>query len=166
VQNTKVVNAMKSLQDLDDINLHLDELQESANKHTELVRKLEETRKQYLADTKKTEAILKQIEEAERQLARSEAAVTNARKNHQLQIDATADALDNAKSQLLRVEKDRREGMARVEAGEQEVRALEAEIEKERLKNESERNRILQEYKNVEAAFLARNEKRMNALNI
>jgi DNA repair exonuclease SbcCD ATPase subunit len=161
---TKVVNAMQALQDLDTTNVLLDDLQEEANKDTELVRKIEETRKRYHASDKKTAEVHKLIEETTRQLARAEEKIVHQRKQHKLQIDAAQEALEMAKSQLLRVEKERRQGMARVEAGEMEVKAIEAAIDQERAKTEAEIQSIVAEYKQVETAFLERNEKRMAAL--
>jgi len=161
---TKVVNALQTLQDLDATNTVLDDLQEEVNKHADLVRKLDETRKKYLASDKKTAELHKQMEEAERQLARAEAKIVQQRKQHQLQIDAVTDELNMAKQQLLRVEKDRREGMARVEAGEKEVQALQNAMEQARRTTEAEIEAVLAEYKQVEADFLERNRQQMEAV--
>ena len=161
---TKVVNALQTLQDLDATNTVLDDLQDEVNKHAELVRKLDETRKKYLASDKKTAELHKQMEEAERQLARAEAKIVQQRKQHQLQIDAVTDELNMAKQQLLRVEKDRREGMARVEAGEKEVQALQNAMEQARRTTEAEIETVLAEYKQVEADFLERNRQQVEAV--
>lgn len=161
---TKVVNASQALKCFETTIAILDELLEEAKKHTELVRKIEETRKRFQASDKKTAEVHKQIEEATRQLSRSEETIVHQRKQHQLHVDAAQDALEQAKLQLLRVEKVRREGMARVEAGEAEVRAIEAAIDHERLKAEAEIQAIVAEYKTVETAFLERNQTRMDAL--
>ena len=56
------------------------------------------------------------------------------RKQGTMKMDAAQDRLDTAKAQLVLVEKERREGMARVEAGEAEVRALEAQMQQEQQK--------------------------------
>jgi hypothetical protein len=72
--------------------------------------------------------------------------------------------LDIAKDQLLIVEKERRESNARIEAGEAEVRALEAQMKAEQLKTEEEIAIMLAEYRELEQAFKKRNEKRMIAI--
>mmetsp|Transcript_10111 Transcript_10111/g.17899 ORF Transcript_10111/g.17899 Transcript_10111/m.17899 type:complete len:86 (+) Transcript_10111:3-260(+) len=81
-----------------------------------------------------------------------------------MKMVAVQDRLDIAKEQLLIVEKERREGMARVEAGESEVRALEAQMKAEQVKTEEEIADMIAEYKRLEDAFFKRNEKRMMAV--
>ena len=70
--------------------------------------------------------------------------------------------IEISKEQLLLVEKERREGMARVEAGEAEVRALEAQMNAAQEQTDKEIAELIAEYKETEKAFLMRNEKRMN----
>jgi hypothetical protein len=54
--------------------------------------------------------------------------------------------------------------MARVDAGESEVRALEAQMKAEQEKTDKEISELMQEYKERERAFMMRNEKRMQAV--
>jgi hypothetical protein len=166
IQNckTKVANATRALQELEATNSVLDDLQEQANANTELVRKTEETRKRLQAAQKKSELVDKQMEETSWQLARSEETIAHQRKQHKLQMDAVQETLDEAKQILLRVERERREAMARIDAGEAEVRAIAAALDEERAQNDAEIQAMLEEYKAVEAAYLKRNQARMNAL--
>jgi hypothetical protein len=62
------------------------------------------------------------------------------------------------------VEKERRDGMARVEAGEEEVRALEAQMKTEQEKTMQEIAELVAEYKEMEKLFVVRNEQRMTAI--
>ena len=64
----------------------------------------------------------------------------------------------------MEVEKERREGMARVEAGEAEVKALEAQMKEEQIKTEKEVAALIAEFKETEKAFMMRNERRMQAI--
>jgi len=161
---TKVVNAMKAMHDLDATNTMLDDLQEEITKHQQLVQKIEETRKSCTATEKQTEAADNRLKEAQRQLERSETKIVQQRKQHEMQIQAVHEALDAAKKQLLRVEKDRRESMARVEAGEQEVRMLEEAMREDRVKTEHQIESMIAEYKQVEKAFLERNANQMHLI--
>jgi chromosome segregation ATPase len=163
---TKVANATRALQDLEATNSVLDDLLEQANTHTELVRKTEETRKRLQTIQKKAEIVDKQIEETTWQLTRSEESIAHQRKQHKLQMDAVQETLDEAKNILLRVERERREGMARIEAGEAEVRAIADAMEHERAQNDAEIHAMTEEYKIVEIAYLKRNQARMDALLI
>ena len=103
-------------------------------------------------------------EESERGLLRVEEKLTHMRKQGKMKMDATQDRLDTAKSQLMEVEKERREGMARVEAGEAEVKALEAQMKEEQIKTEKEVAALIAEFKETEKAFMMRNERRMQAI--
>jgi chromosome segregation ATPase len=161
---TKVVNAMQALQDLATTKTVLDDLQEEAGRHTELVRRNDETRKRFQANEKKTGEVLTMIVEATRQLARVEEKIEHQRKQHILHIDAAQEALDKAKLQLHRVEKDRREVMARIAAGEAEVRSIEAAINDELAKTDFEIQTVVAQYKTVETVYLKRNQERMDAL--
>jgi hypothetical protein len=161
---TKVVNAKQALQDLDTTNAILVGLQEEANQHTELVRRNEAIRTRIAASDKKTAEMHKQIEEANRQLSRAEESIVHQRKQYELKMDAAQDALEHAKSQLLHVEKERREGMARLESGEAAVRAIESAIDQERLETELEIEKMVVQYETVESAFLERNETHMDAV--
>ena len=163
---TKIAHAMRAVHDLDATNVLLDDLQEQANTYTELVRKTEETRKRYLSIQKKNETVEKQIEEITWQLARSDETILHQRKQHKLQMDAALDALEEAKSVLLRVERERREGIARIEAGEAEVQAIAHAMDQEREQNDADINAMIQEYKMVEDAFLRRNQTRMDTIAI
>ena len=163
---TKIANATRAVHDLDATNTLLDDLQEQAKTYTELVRKTEETRKRYLSTQKKNDAIEKQIEEISWQLARSDETILHQRKQHKLQMDAVFEALEEAKSVLLRVEQERREGIARIEAGEAEVQAIANLMDQEREQNDADINAMIEEYKLVEEAFLYRNQTRMDAIVI
>jgi kinetochore protein Nuf2 len=163
---TKIANATRAVQDLESTNALLDDLQEQANTYTELVRKTEESRKRYLSMQKKNEAIEKQMEEISWQLARTDETIMHQRKQHKLHMDAVLEALEEAKSVLLRVERERREGIARIEAGEAEVQAIADAMDQEREQNDADINAMIEEYKMVEEAFLRRNQRRMDAIAI
>jgi hypothetical protein len=163
---TKIANASRVLNELDKTNSILEDLQEQADSYIELVRKTEEARKRYQSVQKKNESVEKQIEEISWQLVRSEESIAHQRKQHKLQMDAVHEALEEAKSVLLRVERERREGIARIEAGEAEVQAIAAVMDEERVQNDAEIHAMIDEYKVVEAAFLKRNQSRMDALVI
>lgn len=161
---TKVLHAMKAANNLEATYSHLEELQFEVNQHMELVRKLDDSRKQYLTKNKQLTDVSKQMEVADRQLSRVEAMIVQQRKQHQLQVTAVMDQLEMAKEQLLRVEKDRRENMARIEAGEAEVRAIQAAIQGARTQAQHEIDCVLTEYQQVEAEFLERNRCQMELI--
>jgi chromosome segregation ATPase len=161
---TKAMNVQQATKDMQSVLVVLKELQEEFSRYEQLVRQSEETIEKIEANEKKAADILEVTEETERYLHRSEEKIVYQRKQHKMQIEASHDALEMVKSQLLSVEKDRRDGMARVEAGETEVRALEAAIELARVKTQEEIQTMIAEYQETEKLYLARNNKRMTAI--
>jgi chromosome segregation ATPase len=161
---TKAMNVQQATKDMQSVLVVLEELQEEFSRYEQLVRQSEETIEKIEANEKKAADILEVTEETERYLHRSEEKIVYQRKQHKMQVEAAHDALEMVKSQLLSVEKDRRDGMARVEAGETEVRALEAAIELARAKTQEEIQAMIAEYHETEKLYLARNNKRMTAI--
>jgi chromosome segregation ATPase len=161
---TKAMNVQQATKDMQSVLVVLEELQEEFSRYEQLVRQSEETIEKIEANEKKAADILEVTEETERYLHRSEEKIVYQRKQHKMQVEAAHDALEMVKSQLLSVEKDRRDGMARVEAGETEVRALEAAIELARVKTQEEIQAMIAEYHETEKLYLARNTKRMTAI--
>jgi len=90
--------------------------------------------------------------------------LNNLRKQHKLKMDAAQESLEQAKVQLLEVEKERRDGMARVEAGEAEVRAMEARIEEETKRTDSEIEGMVTEFQETERIVLEQDAKFMSAI--
>ena len=161
---TKIANAQQAAQNLEAVTALLDDLRDEAWKHQETLRRMEETRKQCTATAKQTTELHKQMDEAQRRLERAQAKIVQQRKQHEMQIAAVDDALMEAKNQLLRVERERREGMARIEAGEQQIRALETLMAQDEQESEFKIRSVIQEYKQVELSFLEQNSKRLHAL--
>jgi hypothetical protein len=121
-----------------------------------------------------------QVLAAEQESLQAEAAVTQAEREHQrqnehcagekkrqeLQYVAAQESHDTVMDQLLRLEKDRRDAMARTEQGEREVAALSAQLEEEkRLADETVRHMVGQ-YRVQERAWKKRLEGQMNELGI
>lgn len=158
---TKILNVKQISKDFDSINTTLEELQLQATKYSDVVKRLEEVQGKIQASEKQSFEYTKATEQAERELHRMEDKIVHQRQQHKMQMDAMQEALEVAKSQLLDVEKDRRDGMARVEAGEAEVKKLEADMEREKYKTAQEIQAMIREYQETEMLFLERNAERM-----
>jgi chromosome segregation ATPase len=126
---TKAIHVQQATEGMQSVLVVLEELQGEFARYEQLVRQSETTIDKIEATEKKTADILEVTEEMERYLHRGEEKILYQRKQHKMQVEATHDALEMVKSHLVSVERDRRDGMARVEAGETEVRAIEAAIE-------------------------------------
>jgi len=159
---TKFLHLQQSIKDVKDTMSLQKQVLEEASKYNNVVKEISETEKEIAANREKTDEITNKSEEAERGLIRAEEKLNHLRKQGKMKADAVQDRLEISKEQLLLVEKERREGMARVEAGEAEVRALEAQMNAAQEQTDKEIAELIAEYKETEKAFLMRNEKRMN----
>jgi hypothetical protein len=161
---TKAMHVQQATKGMQSVLVVLEELQEEFARYEHLVRQSEKTIEKIQTGEKKTADVLGVTEDMERYLHRSEEKILYQRKQHKVQVEAAHDALEMVKSHLVSVEKDRRDGMALVEAGESEVRAIEAAIKLSRVKTQEEIQTLIAEYKETEKLYLARNNKRMAAI--
>lgn len=162
---TKLVNGKQAVNELEThTNVALVELLDISNKHTEFVRKMEDTRRKLASHKKNRAEIDEQMEESDIELTRLEKAIVQQRKQHTLQMDAAQESLEQSQSRLLHVERERRNGMARVDAGAANVQALQAQIDLERREAEAKVQALISHYQTVEQAFLNRNQLYMDAL--
>jgi len=151
----------QAIKDLEECITLQEHVLDESSKYQEAARDLESTEKEVQANEEKATEIQEKTNESERSLVRLEEKLAHMHKQSKLKMDAVQDNIDIAKEQLLIVEKDRREGLARVEAGETEVQALKAHIQEETSKTEGEIAEIVSEYKRMQGAFLKRNQQRM-----
>lgn len=104
------------------------------------------------------------VTQAEREYQRQYEHCAGEKKRHELQFVAAQESHDTVLDQLLRLEKDRRDAMARTEQGEREVAALSAQLEEEkRLADETVQNMVGQ-YRIQERAWKGRLEVQMKEL--
>lgn len=156
----KYSNALKLYQEFSDCIKDIDELKEEAQKYNDIVYKLNQTQKEISDMEKATDELNSQITDAERDRNRIEEKIKAQTLQHQMNMQAIQESMDNAKKELLQVEKDRRDAMARIEAGEKEVQALNALIEQEQIKTDAEIQNLITNYKKLELKFRERNDKR------
>lgn len=161
---TKMVRLKQAIQDLKHTMVLQQEVLEEARKYQEAADKVQTT----LLDVKNTQAKTDELEEktdeAERSLMRLEEKLMHMRKQAKMKMDAVLDRIDIGNEQLLIVERERREAKARVEAGEAQVRTLQAQMEAERLEGQQELSKLVEEYRALEQFFYQRNDKRMAAV--
>ena len=160
----KTARLHQAIKDLQETMVLQRQVLDEASKYDEAENQAEETIKEVESNQIKTSDIEDAIEESERSLYRLEEKLSHMRKQSKMKTDAAQDRLEIAKEQLVIVEKERRDGMARVEAGEAEVESLKAQMQAEQDRTEEEIAAMIAEYKSLEAAFQKRNEKRMQAI--
>lgn len=160
----KTVRLQQAIKDLHDTMVLQRQFLDEAAKYDEVKNQVVETTKEVEANHAKTSEVEESTEEAERSLFRLEEKLSRMRKQSIMKMDAVQDRLDIAKEQLFIVEKERRDGMARVEAGEAEVQALKEQMRVEQEQTEEEIATMIAAFKELEEAFYKRNEKRMQAV--
>lgn len=161
---TKIVQLQQATKTVVETSVLQKQVLEEADKYEQAMGQVDDTTKDVDENQEKTQAIANETEEDERAWMRAEEKITHMRKQGKMKMEATQDRLETAKNQLMVVEKERRDGMARVEAGEQEVRALEAQMKTEQEKTMQEIAELVAEYKEMENAFVMRNDQRMTAI--
>lgn len=161
---TKILYVNQAVRDIPEITDLMEETLEAGHKLKQVQEQIGEASSEAAAIDKKTSAIVDEMEESEAALHRNEDKLSHVRKQAKVKMDAAQEALDVAKEQLLMVEKDHREGMNRVEAGEAEVRAMEAQIEEERKRTQEEISQLMFEYHQTEKRIIEENSKLMKAI--
>ncbi|KAG7348039.1 Nuf2 family protein [Nitzschia inconspicua] len=160
----KMARLQQAIKDLQETMVLQRQVLDEASKYEEVKSQVEETKKEVEANQQKTAEIEESTEQAERSLFRLEEKLSHTRKQYNMKMDAVQDRLDVAREQLLIVEKERRDGMAKVEAGEAEVQNLKEQMKAEQEQTEEEIASMIAAYKELEKAFYDRNEKRMQAI--
>ncbi|KAL7557836.1 hypothetical protein ACA910_009141 [Epithemia clementina (nom. ined.)] len=168
IQQCKV--ALRNLQKLDK-DLHattamLGELHQSATKCMNIVNSIEDIEAKISDQEKQLGKIEEETKQTQRRIHRSEEEIIAQRKQHSLELEAAQEALDSFKSQLLAVEKDRREGMLRVQQGEAEVQAIKEAMERDRSETEREIAELFAEFNKAKERFTERDRERRRVLNI
>jgi chromosome segregation ATPase len=163
---TKVLNVQQAAKDVQSTLLVVQELDEQVRKYQNLRSQLEATLLSIESKQKQIADLEEESAQADRQLTRTDDALIHQRKQQTIQLLALQEALEAAKAQLLHVEEERRQGVARVQAGEAEVQELQRAMEREHQRTHQELQSLIQEYKQVELIYLQRNEQRLAALGI
>ncbi|GKY96001.1 hypothetical protein MPSEU_000560600 [Mayamaea pseudoterrestris] len=162
----KIVRLEQANKESEEVEVQLDDLLEQMDKFKEMVNELELTLKQIKTNEKETSAIQYETDKAKHQHKLLQEKIISQRKHHKLQIDGAQEALDTLKASLLVVEKGRRDAMARRQESEAELRNIEASMNEQQAKTEEEITSMLAEFKEVERAFLERQDKRLALIGI
>ena len=163
---TKYSNALKIYQDISNCIEDMDELHDEAVKYQEMTSKLVNVRKTIEETTKNTAELNEQITDNERELARIEDKIKSQRHQHSIKMSALQESLDTTKRELIQVEKERRDAMARIEKHEQEVQRLHSLIEHERSAAETDITDLITKYKVLENKFLMKCQQQLDQLEL
>lgn len=141
-------------------------VKDDATKYTGVARQLESTSREVEATKKTLAQVTEEMGLCERDLNRMDDKLSNLRKQSDMKMQVAQQSLDAAKQSMDKVERDRRDGMKRVETGELKVRELEAQIEEERLQTQGDIESMISEFRKTESLVIARLNKRMDAMEI
>uniref|UniRef100_A0A7S4MY20 Uncharacterized protein n=2 Tax=Odontella aurita TaxID=265563 RepID=A0A7S4MY20_9STRA len=103
-------------------------------------------------------------DEYEGVIQRTEEKIDRMRQEGRQKIDAANKALEATHEELELVEKDRLEGMARVESHEEEVREIEKKIKEEKKKANAEIAEMIGQYRHLKAVVLEKDQELMKAI--
>lgn len=159
-----IVRAKALQQDVKTATEKLQELEESAIQQSNLENECKASHSQLSANEKRCSETQQAIVLAERELNRVQEMAVHQKQQQLLQQQAVQEAVDAAKASLLQVEKDRRQDMARVQAGEAEVLHLQTLLENKRDEMEAMHRTMRDELEQTAVLYLDRLEKRCQAL--
>lgn len=130
----------------------------------ELEEEVQAVRKRLSTSAKETNELIEQAEDMQRHITRTEEKIAHQRKQHAVKMEAAHEALETAQKELLNVEKERREGMSRVNAAEAASLALEARIAQDREMHRADLLNMWNEYKTLERFMLQKDSEIMKAI--
>lgn len=159
-----IVRAKALEQDIIVVTKQLEELEERALQQSNLENEYKVSQSQLSANEKCHSETQQAIVLAERELNRVQEMAVHQKQQQLLQQQAVQEAIDAAKASLLQVEKDRRQDMARVQAGEAEVLHLQKLLENKRDEMEATHQNMRNELEQTAVLYLDRLEKRCHAL--
>ena len=163
---TTIVHVSQAIKDVPQTTRLVRQVLEGANKisHTQdEILKLQSERDGII---KETADLQERIQVTEASIHRSEEKINHMSKQHKIKMEAAREALAAAQIKLIQVDNEQAEGMARVEAGEIELKALENEIDLERLRTEEEIRDMMEQYRLMEKKVLDQNSALMAAIEI
>ena len=161
---TAIVHVSQAIKDVPETTRLVQQVLEGNNKIAQTQNEIQKTKTEKDIISKETNEVLEQTQASEASLHRSEEKLAHMRKQYKLKMDAAQDALESAKIQLLQVDKEHVEGMARVQTGEAEVKALEAQMEQEARIEQAEIDDMICNYRLMEQRVLNKNSALMAAI--
>jgi len=162
----KIANVAKTETDIVNVIQIMDEAKDRKVMYEQVLEEIEASEENIALNQKKIAEVKETIEYYDDQLRCMEEKISSEREKAQLDMDDAQHALEVSQREYLIVEQDRQEGMARIEAGEADVRALEKKIEEESIKTDAEIAGMISTFKEFEAVVLKKNEELMKAVAV
>ena len=142
----------------------LEETATELSKQKSTQEEIRQTEESINANKENTEKCNVAIDDSSRVVEKFENKITYLRSQAKTKTAEAQSALDTTQTDLLAVEKDRRDGNAKIEASEQAKRKIEQAIEEEKERTEGEIADMIQNYKSMEKVVLQNQEKLMSAI--
>jgi len=137
------------------------ELHEKIDEYNSISTRLQEVMKKKSENEKTEKDLINKKRDLERKIRHNEERLSHQRQQGKRRLVTTQQELDFVQTELRLVEKDRMDGLARVETAESDVRAIETKIEEERLQIQKEIQDMISVYKKFENVIM---EKEMNLM--
>lgn len=151
---TRVSNAGKALKDIAKATTALEEVENEIDKHKNVLEEIKTTQGSIKSnEDKKAEAEIA-AKDGERSLNKYDEKTTHLRNAASVKTAQAQSHLLEAQTELMKVEKTRREGMAKIQSMETEVRNTETMMEEEEVARTKEIEDMVTQYKKMEAVVL------------
>ena len=157
-------NAANQAKTLGKVVSSLEEVEAELEKQIRCMEEIKEERSSIAVSREKQAEVEARSQDAERGIHKFEDKVAHLRKQAALKTSAAQNALCASQTDLMHVEKSRREGMAKIAGMENELKSVEALIEREEEQTEREVEDMINQYKKMESVVLAHEKRIMSAL--
>ncbi|GMI12751.1 hypothetical protein TrVE_jg1684 [Triparma verrucosa] len=147
---TCVANASKALKDLSKATSALEEVESEVSKHTNCLTEIKSAQSNISSNTEKTSLAQIASQDAQRSLTKYSEKTTHLRNAAHVKTSAAQGHLLEAQTSLIKVEKDRRDGMSRIASLETEIRSLENRIEVEEVEAFEKTENMIKSYRKLE----------------
>jgi len=149
-----VGNAGKALKDLSKATSALEEVESEVQKHQNCVEEIKSAQSTISTNEEKKAEAEVAMSDAQRSLNKYEEKTTHLRNAASVKTQQAQTHLLESQTNLMKVEKDRRDGMSRVAEMESEIRATEARIEQEEVDAHNQVEAMIAQYRKLEGVVM------------
>jgi len=160
----RIANVSRALTDTSEAIKLAEEVKEAQEKLKIATEKVDHVKSKHAKCEKEVISLGAIFEEKQKELNLVEKNIEDNREHFKTKMEAAQVPWNAANGELLSLEKDRRDGRARLEAGEEEVRILQQIIEEEQQRTKNEMSEMISKYKEIEKCIIAQNEEFIAAL--
>ncbi|GMH61795.1 hypothetical protein TL16_g03338, partial [Triparma laevis f. inornata] len=151
---TCVANASKALKELSKATSALEEVETEVSKHTNCVEEIKSAQQNISTNSEKASLAVVAQQDAQRSLTKFSEKTTHLRNAASVKTSAAQGHLLESQTTLIKVEKERRDGMSKISSMEADIRGMEQRIDMEEKEAFEVTEGMIRQYKKLEESVL------------